>query len=79
MERELLGYSGGVKSYKCITENCNNKGGSRGLCCLCYEKAKRFIKKNNLTWDDLVSKNLALESRIHKGAFFDALKKVGYK
>jgi hypothetical protein len=45
----------------CKIEGCARQQarGRRGLCLVCYSKAKNMVEKNQTTWDDLVRMGLA--------------------
>ena len=48
---------------KCITATCNAQEApalKRGLCMLCYSRAKKLVSKGDTTWNEIVSLGLAL-------------------
>lgn len=51
-------------STKCLVKGCKFSGDfCRGMCRRCYSGASRLVRKNETTWDELVAKGIAAESR----------------
>lgn len=47
---------------KCLAKNCQRTASSsmgRGLCLVCYSKAKKMVAAGTTTWTELVSLGLA--------------------
>ena len=61
---------------KCIITNCYRLGAQRGLCLVCYSKAKRAVESGKVTWDKLVSLGLAKDSGDGGDVFNEALNKA---
>ena len=61
---------------KCIIDNCYRLGAQRGLCLVCYSKAKKVVDSGKVTWDQLVGLGLAGDGDRGGDMFNEALKKA---
>lgn len=43
---------------QCMTNGCFRQPAKRGLCLVCYSRAKEKVEKNSVSWDHLVSLGL---------------------
>lgn len=67
----------GSAGVKCLTPHCQRLPAAatgRGLCLICYGKAKKYVERGDTTWGKLEQMGLALapEGEFDK-AFKDAL------
>lgn len=46
----------------CLTPNCRRPPAKRGLCLVCYSRAKRAVESGKVTWDKLEEIELILPS-----------------
>lgn len=50
---------------KCLMPKCKRQGDeARGLCGACYQAAYRLVKRGDVTWEELVESNLALDTAV---------------
>lgn len=47
----------------CMITGCRNRGTRRGLCLLCYSRAKKKIDTGETTWEKLIERGLAKDDR----------------
>ena len=52
-------------SMQCITEGCDNKQRTRGLCNACYYMARVLIRDGKTTWEEMVRRGVAKPSETH--------------
>lgn len=75
-----IGDIGCADSSKCVTKTCRRPRAinRRGLCLICYSKAKRLVEVGITTWDNLVMLRLVLpyEDDLFTQAFNEATKEV---
>jgi len=48
---------------KCLTPGCDNNASTRGICVACYQTARREIRRNTITWEELEKMGLTLPTR----------------
>jgi hypothetical protein len=68
---------GHPKAPKCLTDSCQNESKTRGLCPNCHAVARRRIREEEATEQELVDLGLMLPSRqgMRETAFIAALEK----
>jgi len=49
----------------CLNPECNREcDGPRGLCLACYQTARKYVRQNKATWEDLENAGLATKPRM---------------
>lgn len=52
-----------MNQMKCMSTNCVRPAApalQRGLCLICYSKAKKMVESGTTTWDEIVELGLAM-------------------
>ena len=64
----------------CIIPGCHRPQSSyRGLCMVCYSKARKYVELNHTTWEKLEAQGLALPATDPFTKAFDDAKKKEVK
>lgn len=51
----------------CLTEGCENKPISRGLCRNCYHKFAKRVRRGITTWGDLIASGQCKRAKVYRG------------
>lgn len=55
-----------MRTKKCLTDGCENVGGTRGLCLACYRRLFMRVKRGKATWKQLVADGLAVRAQVYR-------------